>query len=53
MWRGRMVSQTDAAGVPYDVFKPRVIEKLATRDPAISTFEEMCLLRSYDIEAVI
>ncbi len=35
------------------VSKPGVIEKLSARGPAISTFEEVCLLRSYDIEAVI
>jgi hypothetical protein len=35
------------------VSKPGVIEKLAARGPAITTFEEVCLLRSYDIEAVI
>lgn len=35
------------------VSTPGVIEKLSARGPAISTFEEVCLLRSYDIEAVI
>lgn len=35
------------------VSKAGVIEKLSARGTAISTFEEVCLLRSYDIEGVI
>ncbi len=35
------------------VSKPDVVEKLAARGPEISAFEEVCLMRSYDIEAVI
>ena len=35
------------------VSKQDVVEKLSTRGPAITTFEEVCLFRSYDIEAVI
>ena len=35
------------------VSKTGVIEKLSARGPAISTFDEICLFRSYDIEAVI
>ena len=35
------------------VSKPGVMERLSARGPAISSFEEVCLMRSYDIEAVI
>ena len=35
------------------VSKPGVVAKLSTGGSTISTFEEVCLLRSYDIEAVI
>ena len=35
------------------ISKVGVIEKLSVRGPAISAFEEVCLVRSYDIEAVI
>lgn len=35
------------------VSKEDVIEKLSARCPSVSAFEEVCLLRSYDIEAVI
>ena len=35
------------------ISKPGVIEKLAARGPVFSAFEEVCLVRSYDIQAVI
>jgi hypothetical protein len=35
------------------ISEPGVIKTLSARGTAISTFEEVCLLRSYDIEAVI
>ena len=35
------------------ISKAGVIAKLSVRGPAISTFDEVCLVRSYDIKAVI